>query len=81
MYLKIWSVIWNSECTYGPPSLTGAKENFANKLDLLKRSRFLPKNVLLKFYFSVILPSVKYDISLVAPFVSSLIPMIIPAPF
>ena len=41
------------------------KKNFANKIDLiLKCSGFLPKNVLLKFYFSVILPSVKYGIIL-----------------
>ena len=31
------------------------KKNFSNKLDLLKRSRFLPRKVLLRFYFSVIL--------------------------
>ena len=40
------------------------KKNFSNKLDLLKRSRFLPRHVLLKFYCSVILPSVKYGIIL-----------------
>ena len=33
-------------------------------MDLLKHSRFLPRNVLLKFYFIVILPSVKYGIVL-----------------
>lgn len=46
------------------PHMLELKKNFANKIDLLKRSRFLPKNVLLKFYFSVILPSVKYGIIL-----------------
>ena len=42
------------------------KKNFSNKLDQLKRSRFLPRKVLLtiRFYFSVILPSVKYGIVL-----------------
>ena len=40
------------------------KKNFSNKLDLLKRSRFLPRHVLLKFYYTVILPSVKYGIIL-----------------
>ena len=34
--------------------------SFANKLDLLKRSRFLPKSVWRDFNFKVILPSVKY---------------------
>ena len=34
------------------------------KIDLLRRSTILPKNVLLKFYFSVMLPSVKYGIIL-----------------
>ena len=36
------------------------KKNFSNKLDLSKRSRFLPRKFFLRFYFSVILPSVKY---------------------
>ena len=40
------------------------KKSFANKLDLLKRSRFLPKSVLRDFYFKVILPSVTYGIVL-----------------
>ena len=34
------------------------KKSFANKLSLLKRSRFLPKEVLEDFYFKIILPSV-----------------------
>ncbi|XP_022810103.1 uncharacterized protein LOC111347109 [Stylophora pistillata] len=37
------------------PHMLELKKNFANKIDLLKRSRFLPKSVLLNFYFSVIL--------------------------
>ena len=40
------------------------KKSFATKLDLLKRSRFLPKSVLRDFYFKVILPSVKYGLVL-----------------
>ena len=40
------------------------KKSFANKLDLLKRSRFLPKSVLRDFYFKIILPSVKYRLVL-----------------
>ena len=35
-----------------------------NKLELLKHSRFLPKDVLQTFYFSVILPSIKYGLVL-----------------
>lgn len=34
------------------------KRGFVNKLNLIKRSRFLPKNSLLDLYFQVILPSV-----------------------
>ena len=44
--------------------LMDVKKSFANKLDLLKRSRFLPKSVLRDFYFKVILPSVKYGLVL-----------------
>ena len=40
------------------------KTNFAAKLDLLKRSRFLPTKVLSVFYFRVILPSVQYGLIL-----------------
>ena len=35
-----------------------------SKLDLIRRSRFLPKNVLIDFYFKVILPSVTYGLVL-----------------
>ena len=40
------------------------KKCFATKLDLLKRSKFLPKSVLRDFYFKVILPCVKYRLVL-----------------
>ena len=46
------------------PHMLELKNNFVNKIDLLKRSRFLPKNVLFKFYFSVMLPSDKNGIIL-----------------
>lgn len=46
------------------PHMLKLKKNFSNNLDLLKRLRFLPRHVLLKFYYSVILPSVKYAIIL-----------------
>ena len=48
------------------PHMLELKKNFSNKLDLLKRSRFLPRKVLSleMSCFSVILPSVKYGIVL-----------------
>ena len=39
------------------------KKGFVDKLNLLKRSRFLPKNMLLDLYFRVIMPSIVYGIS------------------
>ena len=38
------------------------KKSFASKLNLLRKSRFLPKSVLENFYLSVILPSVIYSL-------------------
>ena len=40
------------------------KKSFTKKLDLIRRSRFLPKDVLINFYFKVILPSVTYGLVL-----------------
>ena len=39
------------------------KKGFVDKLNLLKRSRFLPKDMLLNLYFRVIMPSIVYGIS------------------
>ena len=39
-------------------------KSFAKKLDLIRRTRFLPKDVLIDFYFKVILPSVAYGLVL-----------------
>ena len=39
-----------------------AKKSFVNKLNLLKASRFLPKDLLLALYFKVILPSITYSL-------------------
>ena len=36
-------------------------KTFAKKLDLIRWSGFLPKDVLLNFYFKVIFPSVTYN--------------------
>ena len=46
------------------PHTQELKKSFANKLSLLKRSRFLPKEVLEDFYFKIILPSVNYGVVL-----------------
>ena len=40
------------------------KNTFAKKLGLLKKSRFLPRNVRQDLYFKVILPSVTYGLIL-----------------
>ena len=42
------------------PHMLDVKKSFAKKLDLIRRSRFLPKDVLSNFYLKVmiILPSV-----------------------
>ena len=40
------------------PHMLDVKKSFAKKLDLIRRSRFLQKDVLSNFYFKVILPSV-----------------------
>ena len=44
--------------------MSDLKKTFAKKLDLIRRSRFLRKDVLINFYFKVILPSVTYDLVL-----------------
>ena len=41
------------------PHVMELKKSFVNELELLKTFRFLPTDVLLKFYFRVILPSIK----------------------
>ena len=41
----------------------GLKKSFANKLSLIKNSRFLPKQDLLNMYSKVIVPAVTYGIS------------------
>ena len=44
--------------------LTELKENFVNKLNLLRKCSFLTKKSLLDLYFKTILPSVTYGITL-----------------
>jgi len=46
------------------PHMLDLKRGFARKRDLIKRSRFLPKEVLNNFYFKVILPSITYGLVL-----------------
>ena len=45
-------------------NLLDAKKSLAKKMDLLKRSHFLPRGILKNFYFKVILPAVKYGLVL-----------------
>ena len=44
------------------PHTQELNKSFAKKLNLLKRSRFLPRDILLSLYFKVILPSVSYGL-------------------
>ena len=46
------------------PHMLELKKSFAKKLGLLKKSRFLPRNVCQDLYFKVILPSVTYGLIL-----------------
>ena len=46
------------------PHMLHLKKSFVKKLDVIRRSRFLPKLVLINFYFKVILPSVTYGLVL-----------------
>ena len=46
------------------PHMLDLKKSFAKKLDLIGRWRFLPKDVLINFYFKVISPSVTYGLVL-----------------
>ena len=40
--------------------ISEVKKSFVNKLNLLKRCSFLPRNILLDLYFKIIVPSVSY---------------------
>ena len=44
------------------PHLSEAKKSLANKLNLLRKSKFPPKSVLEQFYFSVIFLSITYGL-------------------
>ena len=44
----------------GTKHISELKRGFVNKLNLIKRSRFLPRNSLLDLYFKINLPSVTY---------------------
>ena len=46
------------------PHMVELKKSLAKKLRLLKKSRFLPRNVRLDLYFKIILPSVTYGLVL-----------------
>ena len=53
-----------SSMSYEKHEFHHSQYSFANKLSLLKRPRFLPKEVLEDFYFKIILPSVNYGLVL-----------------
>ena len=55
---KLLGLIVDQKLTW-VANLLKPKKSFSKKLDLLKRSRFLPKGILKDFYFKVILPAVK----------------------
>ena len=46
------------------------KKSFVNKLNLLKRSSFLPRNILVDLYFEIILPSVSYALPIWGSFMN-----------
>jgi len=46
------------------PHMLELKKSFAKKLGILKKSRFLPRNVPLDLYFKIIVPSVTYGLVL-----------------
>ena len=46
------------------------KKSFVNKLNLLKRSSFLPPNILVDLYFEIILPSVSYALPIWGSFMN-----------
>ena len=54
----------NADMGSWAPHMLDLKKGFARKLDLIKRSRFLPKEVLINLYFKVILSSVTYGLVL-----------------
>ena len=58
-YARLLEVTIDNKLTWSQ-HIFEVKKNFVNKLNLLKRSSFLPRNVLLHVYFKTILPSVSY---------------------
>ena len=60
---RLLGMIVDEKLTWTPHMLE-LKKSFANKLGLLKKSRFLPRNVRQDLYFTIILPSVTYGLIL-----------------
>ena len=58
-YARLLDVTIDNKLTWSQ-HIFEVKKNFVNKLNLLKRSSFLPRNVLPDVYFKIILPSVSY---------------------
>ena len=58
-HARLLGVTINDKLTWAQ-HISEVKKSFVNKLSLLKRSSFLPRNILLDLYFKIILPSVSY---------------------
>ena len=58
-YARLLHVTIDNKLTWSQ-HIFEVKENFVNKLNLLKRISFLPRYVLLDVYFKIIVPSVSY---------------------
>ena len=58
-YARLLHVTIDNKLTWSQHNFE-VKENFVNKLNLLKRISFLPRYVLLDVYFKIIVPSVSY---------------------
>lgn len=58
-YARLLGVTIDDKLTWAQ-HISEVKKSYVNKLNLLKRSSFLPRNILLDLYFKIILPSVSY---------------------
>ena len=61
-YSRLLGVLINDQLNWSK-HVSVVKKGFVDKLNLLKRSRFLPNNMLLDLYFRVIMPSIVYGTS------------------
>ena len=62
---RLLGITVDDKLSWVPHMLDLSQEEFRKEaIDLIRRSRFLPKDVLIKFYFKVILPLVTYSLVL-----------------